>query len=358
MLVDANGSDWSTNRGFDIDIYSRPIIDLDPPAINKAWHISFYQGSEQILRTVVFTGDTVTWDQLADVDPATLQPVPTPAALAEWEAFLSTLTVTKGDPGVAGPQGPAGANGERGPAGPPGVDGAQGLPGLQGDPGPTGLTGPAGPQGPQGTPGAAGATGATGATGAQGVKGDTGSTGPQGPAGPQGLQGATGATGATGPQGPTGPAGPAGTAVGSSILAWPTANTSVAVNTVDQLVLASSTKNDPAGAFTLNADGTVTCNLGGLYSIAFAAHVASASGYTQVMVIANPTSITSGVVSGGNTVASAGTTVTGNVRLNGSRLLRLGAGTKLVLAALSSTTAVTYDSFQPNTELDIAYMGS
>lgn len=239
FLVDENGPDYPKSHYFDIDIYSRPEIVLDPPPINKAWQLVVRQADDELERTVIFGGDSPrTWGDLTDVDPTTLQPVPTPAAVAEWEAFLAHLAVTKGDPGAKGDPGDRGEPGPRGDKGDPGAPGPQGIPGTDGPagpagpagadstvPGPTGPTGPAGstgPAGPKGDPGiqgpagATGPTGATGAlgpkgdpgvagpTGAQGAKGDPGATGPQGATGAQGIQGIQGIQGATGATGPTG----------------------------------------------------------------------------------------------------------------------------------------------------------
>jgi len=83
----------------------------------------------------------------------------------------------------------------------------KGQRGPQGPAGPKGDTGAAGPAGPKGNTGAKGEQGARGATGAAGPKG---AQGPAGQAGPQGAKGDKGDTGERGPEGPQGPAGPQG----------------------------------------------------------------------------------------------------------------------------------------------------
>ncbi|MFL5763841.1 MAG: beta strand repeat-containing protein [Bacteroidia bacterium] len=108
-------------------------------------------------------------------------------------------------PGPTGPTGPTGAGttGATGATGPSGVDGVTGPTGPTG----AGTAGATGATGATGSTGTVGATGATGPSGVDGVTGPTGSTGPTG----AGTTGATGANGATGPTGPTGPTGASGT---------------------------------------------------------------------------------------------------------------------------------------------------
>ncbi|HEV2521987.1 MAG TPA: M14 carboxypeptidase N/E family protein [Candidatus Acidoferrales bacterium] len=94
-----------------------------------------------------------------------------------WQAYSSTITITKRDNDLAATLLPVVVNGLQGQQGPPGPAGPQGVPG------PPGLS-IIGPQGPAGTPGPAGLQGAPGA--------DSTIPGPQGPAGPAGKDGAPG----------------------------------------------------------------------------------------------------------------------------------------------------------------------
>lgn len=158
------------------DGFTVPEIDLDAPDINQAWVLTLTIRQVKIVRTVTFTGDSVDWQHLIDVDPDTLQPLPQNEVFAAWEALKAEILAagrgTKGDKGDKGDPGTPGA---------PGQPGAQGEPGAPGAPGEPGAPGAPGAQGEQGEPGA------TGAQGEQGVKGDTGDTGPVGPIGPAGL---------------------------------------------------------------------------------------------------------------------------------------------------------------------------
>lgn len=264
--VDGSAVTFAQLLTWNFDEVNTPVITLPEPAIGSGWVLSLTLGATAIERTVVFTGSTLTWEQLTDVDPSTLDTLPQNTALAAWQAVLDQLKAArlpgppgprglpglKGEPGTPGPTGPQGEAGAVGPAGltwrstwsstasyavddavsyngasyfasavpavgaVPGVAAAWtplAIQGQKGDPGTPGADGATGAQGPTGAKGDTGAPGATGATGPAGTDGAPGATGPQGvagPAGPTGPQGATGATGPTGPQGTTGATGATG----------------------------------------------------------------------------------------------------------------------------------------------------
>jgi hypothetical protein len=130
-----------------------------------------------------------------------------------------------------------------------GVTGPQGLTGIQGG---TGLMGPTGVQGVTGILGIDGVTGVQGATGIQGVTGIMGIDGETGVQGATGIQGQTGIQGPTGAQGITGGVGiywaselPLGTppdgTYADGIFPWVnTTMTAVALDDVNELLLAIS----------------------------------------------------------------------------------------------------------------------
>lgn len=196
-----------------------------------------------------------------------------------------------GPTGVTGLTGATGATGGTGATGLVGATGATGATGLAGATGPTGVTGVTGPTGGTGATGAIGATGATGTTGVAGTIGATGGTGATGITGATGLAGATGATGATGSTGLIGATGATGTtgvtgvtgATGTTGATGPTGvsgpQTSVAGVAVRNAtdgplttpanvpLLLTAINSIPAGAFILNANGSITITQAGTYII-------------------------------------------------------------------------------------------
>lgn len=136
-----------------------PVITLEEPQLNAAWVLELTVGSTTITRTVRFTGSTARWDQLVDVDPATLDDIPTGDALASWIAVRDAILAAPKIPGPPGPPGVTGAHVEaleptqyptasvaNGilslgiPAGIPGLKGDKGDKGDPGQMGPAGLT--------------------------------------------------------------------------------------------------------------------------------------------------------------------------------------------------------------------------
>lgn len=160
-----NGKDilYGQRRRYLFDAVNRnPVVDIVPPPAGSAWRFTLTHGSDIWTRTVVFHGEQVTWDELTDVDPATIDQIPTDPALAAWQAVLEQLEAV---PKIPGPRG------------------AQGLPGDAGPQGEQGIPGDVGPQGEQGIQGEKGDTGDQGPQGIQGVQGVQGVAGPIGPAG-------------------------------------------------------------------------------------------------------------------------------------------------------------------------------
>jgi microcystin-dependent protein len=249
------------------------------------------------------------------------------------------------DSTVPGPQGPQGNTGPQGPAGADStVPGPQGPQGVQGTPGEKWFTGAGAPLGGIGIVGdwyldsVAGTyyektgtsawtqrgslLGPQGATGAQGPQGNTGSQGPAGtpgekwfsgtgaPAGGTGLIGdwylndangdvyektatstwtlrdnLTGPQGATGSQGPAGPSGPPGGEFawvsGGAGAAKSFATPNNAWSSVDIPSVAPQF-NDPSGAFTRNADGSLTVRDAGLYEIEASVAASAAWGTVNI----------------------------------------------------------------------------
>ena len=189
--------------------------------------------------------------------------------------------------GITGPTGVTGLDGITGPTGVTGLDGITGptgVTGLDGVTGPTGVTGLDGITGPTGATGLDGITGPTGVAGLDGITGPTGVTGLDGitgPTGTDGIDGATGPTGATGNMGPPGApgaAGPTGVTGPTGIMPAPvygnfvttTTGTAYSGGTLDTgIVMATPTPapSTPAGAFTVNGDGSITVNQAGTYLV-------------------------------------------------------------------------------------------
>ncbi|MGO5060151.1 hypothetical protein ACTQ4P_20625, partial [Clostridium sporogenes] len=146
--------------------------------------------------------------------------------------------------------------------------------GLQGITGPTGLQGITGPTGLQGITGPTGLQGITGPTGLQGI---TGPTGPQGITGPTGLQGITG---------PTGPQ-----LLTSAFFAGQPTGT-VPTGGIISVVAERSTTTP--GAFTVNADGSVTINESGIYNLEYSALISQGSSNIGISVngVVSPTLFT------------------------------------------------------------------
>jgi hypothetical protein len=86
-----------TNGGFDqlrvweIAPYEPATIDLDPPQTGTAWRLVLTIGAAVTTRVVTFTGTSVDWDHLTDVDPDSLEPIPAGPAIPIWDAVKADL---------------------------------------------------------------------------------------------------------------------------------------------------------------------------------------------------------------------------------------------------------------------------
>ena len=170
------------------------------------------------------------------------------------------IGVPRGKDGAQGPQGdpgPKGDVGAQGPVGPAGSEGATGIQGPQGERGPQGPKGDTGKQGPTGKSAyeewiAQGNQGneADFLKSLKGEKGNPGAQGPQGIQGPVGKQGAQGIQGERGPQGPRGPKFDFAKTFSS------TKEMSGDRLTEGDVVLISSTPNDPDNAKMYVWNGT------------------------------------------------------------------------------------------------------
>ena len=265
-----------------------------------------------------------------------------------------------GPTGASGIDGVTGSTGAMGPAGPQGIEGPQGIQGIQGVAGTVGtivgsyptladlqsahpigtpgefyyinpdlyvwdtvsnswidigtIAGPQGITGPQGVTGVQGPIGNTGVTGADGV---TGATGPTGATGVTGADGATGATGATGVMPPV-VYGNFVTTTTGVVYSGGTMNAGVVMATP---IAAPST---PAGAFTINGDGSVTVNQAGTYLVTGKVSVTATNAESYVVQVNS---------SGGNvnyynafsTPAGGGTSsITTVLTLNAGDILSVG----------------------------------
>lgn len=253
--------------------------------------------------------------------------------------------------------------GPEGPMGPPGTDGADGAPGPQGDPGPQGPKGDTGAQGPEGLQGPAGATGPKGDPGVQGPQGDTGAQGPQGAtgaAGPAGLtwRGLWSASTAYAVNDAVTYLGAsyrrlvAGTTAGDprsdatnwAVVAGPAGEyafknggwgpgITLAANAWKTVPLATAGGDDvtPAGAFTVNANGSITVRDAGRYQVNVAVLVQGGStGWESASVGTTPDAQNFTLEmsqAGGNS---------GNFPiLSASNVVNLSAGTTLYVTATS-----------------------
>ena len=210
-------------QGFTLTLGDDQTFNLDPTDNAWCWKLTithFNKGVkyEQTRYVIVPNSqETLTYQELTDVDPDSLEPTADPDPVW-WIMAGSTVSsggVVDGDLILQRTDGQqVNAGNVRGPQGPAGPRGTQGPRGERGYPGPTGQQGPQGPQGPKGEQGDTGATGPKGdkgdpgATGPKGDKGDTGATGPKGD------KGDTGATGPKGDKGDKGDPGPSFTLPG------------------------------------------------------------------------------------------------------------------------------------------------
>jgi hypothetical protein len=182
----------------------------------------------------------------------------------------------------------------------------------------------------------AGAPGAAGAQGAQGPQGAAGAAGPQGAKGDPGQQGPQGVKGDPGPQGAQGPAGTSlETAWGQGNFGVNTAlPAGIAFKTVP-LDQGAPTLSTPAGAFVVNADGSLTVRDAGIYDIDVSMQVGPMTGavyaYLTVGLLPNAQNYMVNVSD-----QSAG----GYPTLVGATTQQLAAGAKLYVTSAGSVAGM------------------
>lgn len=88
--VPYNGT-FRQTLAWDFEPYTDPTIELDPPPIGSAWDLTLTIGASTSHRIVTFIGAAVDWDHLTDVDPSTMQPVPTGPGVAIWDSVRADL---------------------------------------------------------------------------------------------------------------------------------------------------------------------------------------------------------------------------------------------------------------------------
>lgn len=159
-LVEREKVTFAQLLSWDFDGVTLPVITLPEPHPNTAWVLELTSGARTVTRTVTFSGPTVRWDQLIDVDPGTLHPLPIGTQLAAWVAVRDAILAAPKIPGPPGPPGVTSVVASRVAPDAPltyslsngvlslGIP--QGFPGDKGDKGDKGDRGDAGQIGPAG----------------------------------------------------------------------------------------------------------------------------------------------------------------------------------------------------------------
>ncbi|MGO5076189.1 hypothetical protein ACTQ4K_20180, partial [Clostridium sporogenes] len=163
------------------------------------------------------------------------------------------------------------------------------------------------------------------------LQGITGPTGLQGITGPTGLQGITGPTGLQGITGPTGPQGITGPQLLTS--AFFAGQPTGTVPTGGIISVGGLRSTTTPGAFTFNADGSVTINESGIYNLEYSALISQGSSNIGISVngVVSPTLFTRY----GQTLGT-----TGNDQLTqGFTQLTLNAGDVIAIVNQSTSPA-------------------